>query len=80
MIRVHFDNEDDGERIELDASDLTLRLDTGDLLAPVRVESPVADYELPEGVDIEAFEEALEDGNWSHHGWSEIDTGEAPAP
>lgn len=68
-MRVEFDNEADGDRIDLEVADVTLMVG-GSILAPGRVEDGyVAYYDLPEGIDEAAFAEALDEAAWCHTGF-----------
>lgn len=79
-ICVEFDNESDGEAVELAAGDVSLLLDNGQRLVPVRMESPKAFYELPDGVSDDEFEEALDDASWCFRSMAEVEPEDAPAP
>lgn len=75
---IDFDNESDGEAVELDTVDLTI--DVGMIrLEPVDiVDGHVGFYEAPDDLDLSDLDAALEDFQWCYNEYAVLD--EAPAP
>ena len=73
-VSVEYDNESDGETVELTGDDVML-LD----VRPVEIENgSIAHYEFPSDVEEDDLEEALDQSDWCFKGYA-IDTG-SPKP
>lgn len=75
---INFDNDSDGENVDLDRNDLTF--DVGSVrLEPEKIEGGhIATYDAPDDLDLAHLDETLDDFVWSYNGYSIID--ETPAP